>query len=48
MIESARENGRLNDSLVRQRLGEAYMEQRVLGLLQEEILLTRFGRNSFR
>jgi acyl-CoA dehydrogenase len=37
MIESARENGRMNESLVRQRLGEAYMEERVLGLLQERL-----------
>lgn len=37
MIESARAGGRLEDSLVRQRLGEAYARERVLGLLQERL-----------
>ena len=37
LVDSARASGRLNDPLVRQRLGEAYVRDRVLGLLQERL-----------
>jgi acyl-CoA dehydrogenase len=37
MIEMAKDSGRLEESLVRQRLGETYARERVLGLLQERL-----------
>ncbi len=37
LIEAAQAEGRLEEQLVRQRLGEAYARERVLGLLQERL-----------
>jgi acyl-CoA dehydrogenase len=37
LVASARAAGRLDEPLVRQRLGEAYVRDRVLGLLQERL-----------
>jgi alkylation response protein AidB-like acyl-CoA dehydrogenase len=37
LIEAALSEGRLEEQLVRQRLGEAYARERVLGLLQERL-----------
>ncbi len=37
LIEDAKRTGRIEESLVRQRLGETYARERVLGLLQERL-----------